>query len=69
MVSKCAKDERFKGIDKMKERESIFDEHMVTLKKKEKQERTIKSQSVSLNSALLPIKLWVVLVQGCVAFI
>lgn len=34
---KYGKDDRFKGIEKMKDRESFFIEFMVELKKKEKE--------------------------------
>merc|ERR1711974_224299 len=41
-ASKASKDERFKGIDKRSERENMFNDFMVDLKRKEKEERAAK---------------------------
>ncbi len=43
-TSKHGKDERFKGIEKGRERESLFNEHLLELRKKEKEERSEKRE-------------------------
>ena len=43
---KYGKDDRFKGIEKMKDRESLFTEFMVELKKKEKESLKLKQDKV-----------------------
>ena len=50
MASKFAKDERFKAIEKMRERESIFNEYLSDLRKKEKEERILQKEKVCLNN-------------------
>ena len=42
---KHSKDERFKGIEKSRERESLFNDYMVDIKKKDKEERAAKRES------------------------
>lgn len=44
---KYGKDDRFKGIEKMKDRESLFTEFMTELKKKEKENLRLKQDKVS----------------------
>lgn len=44
---KYGKDDRFKGIEKMKERESLFTEFVAELKKKEKDNLKIVQDKVS----------------------
>lgn len=44
---KYGKDDRFKGIEKMKERETLFTEFMAELKKKEKENLRVKQDKVS----------------------
>lgn len=39
-VLKYGKDERFKGIEKMRERESIFSDYCSDLRRKEKEEKS-----------------------------
>lgn len=39
-ASKYGKDERFKGIEKMRERESIFSDYCSDLRRKEKEEKS-----------------------------
>lgn len=46
-ASKHAKDQRFKAIDKMKDREAIFIEFMTSLKKKEKEDSKNRGEKVS----------------------
>jgi len=43
---KYGKDDRFKGIEKMKDRESLFTEFMAELKKKEKEGVKLKQDKV-----------------------
>ena len=43
---KYGKDDRFKGIEKMKDRENLFVEFMVELKKKEKENTKMKQDKV-----------------------
>lgn len=45
---KYGKDERFKGIEKMKERESLFTEFVTELKKKEKENIKVKQDKVGV---------------------
>jgi len=44
---KYGKDVRFKGIEKMKERENLFTEFMAELKKKDKENLKVKQDKVS----------------------
>lgn len=46
MAAKFAKDERFKAIEKMRERESIFNDHLSDLRRKEKEERHLLKEKV-----------------------
>lgn len=41
-ANRHSKDERFKGIEKSRERESLFNEFMIEIKKKDKEERAAK---------------------------
>jgi transcription elongation regulator 1 len=43
-ANKFCKDEKFKGVEKMRDRESIFNEHMSELRKKEKEDRIAKEK-------------------------
>ena len=43
-VNKYSKDERFKGVEKMRERESLFNEYIGDLRKKEKEDRIAKEK-------------------------
>lgn len=42
-----SRDERYKGIEKLRDRESIFNEYLVELRKKEKNEKQHKKEQVS----------------------
>lgn len=46
MAAKYAKDERFKAIDKMREREAIFNDFLSDLRRKEKEERNLLKEKV-----------------------
>ncbi len=43
--SRYSKDERYKGIEKSRERESIFNEFMLDVKRKDKEERAQKREA------------------------
>lgn len=45
-ASKFGKDERFKAIDKARERESLFDEFMLDVRRREKEEKAAKREQV-----------------------
>merc|ERR1712038_721134 len=45
-VNKYSKDERFKGVEKMRERESLFNEYIGDLRKKEKEDRIAKEKQI-----------------------
>lgn len=54
--SKNSKDERYKNIEKSREREGLFNEFMVELRKLEKEEKALRREQVSnfiiINSKL-----------------
>ena len=43
-ANKYSKDDRFKGIEKSRERESLFNEYMLEVKKKDREERLAKKE-------------------------
>ena len=43
-ANKFSKEERFKGIEKSRERESLFNEFMMDIKKKDREERAAKKE-------------------------
>ena len=43
-ANKFSKEDRFKGIEKSRERESLFNEYMIEIKKKDREERTAKKE-------------------------
>lgn len=45
--SKNSKDERYKSIEKSREREGLFNEYMVELRKQEKEEKAMRREQVS----------------------
>lgn len=45
--SKNSKDERYKNIEKSREREGLFNEYMVELRKQEKEEKSLRREQVS----------------------
>ena len=47
-ASKYGKDERFKGIEKMREREAIFSDYVTDLRRKEKEEKSSHKEKVSV---------------------
>lgn len=48
-AQKYAKDERFKGVEKMRERESLFNEYLIEVRKKEKEEKNQRREQVRGN--------------------
>lgn len=46
-AQKYGRDERFKGIEKMRERESLFNEFIVEVRRREKDEKQQKKEQVS----------------------
>jgi hypothetical protein len=50
--NKYGKDDRFKGIDKSRERESLFNEHILDLRRREKEERQAKREQVKAAERL-----------------
>jgi transcription elongation regulator 1 len=48
-ASKYARDERFKGIEKMKDRESIFNDYLSDLRKQEKEEKYAEKEKLKKN--------------------
>ena len=44
--SKYGKDERFKGVEKSRDRESLFNEHLIELRRREKEERQAKRDQI-----------------------
>jgi len=49
VASKFAKDERFKSVEKMRDRESIFSEFLSDLRRKEKEERNQLKEKVAVR--------------------
>lgn len=45
-AAKYAKDDRFKGMEKMREREGLFNEYIVEVRKREKEEKAQKRDQV-----------------------
>lgn len=50
--SKFSKDERFKNIEKMRERESLFDEYLLEVRRREKEEKIAKREQVRASLSL-----------------
>lgn len=48
-AQKYGKDDRFKGIEKMRDRESLFNEYILDVRRREKDEKVQKKESVSVN--------------------
>lgn len=44
--SKYGKEEKFKGVEKSRERESLFNEHIIELRRREKEERQAKRDQI-----------------------
>ncbi len=45
-ASKYSKDERFKGVEKMREREAIFSDYVSDLRRKEKEDKASQKEKV-----------------------
>lgn len=48
-AQRFAKDERFKGVEKMREREGLFNEYLIDVRKREKDEKIQRREQVSDN--------------------
>ena len=48
-ASKYGKDERFKGIEKMRDREGLFSDYVNELRRKEKEEKSSQKEKVCLK--------------------
>lgn len=46
-ASKYGKEERFRAIEKIRERESLFNEYLIEVRRREKEERIQKKEQVS----------------------
>lgn len=49
-AAKYSKDDRFRNIEKMRERESLFDEFLLEVRRREKEEKAAKREQVSFLS-------------------
>lgn len=49
-AQKFSKDERFKGIEKMRDRESLFNEYILEVRRREKDEKIQKKEMVSMHA-------------------
>lgn len=47
-AQKLGKDEKFKGIEKMRDRESLFNEFILEVRRREKDEKIQKKETVSI---------------------
>lgn len=61
-AQKYGRDERFKGIEKMRERESLFNEFIIEVRRREKDEKQQKKEQVSKDRLLMS---WVNWKQCC----
>ena len=48
-AAKYSKDERFRGVEKMRERESIFQDYVSDLRRKEKEDKASQKEKVSMK--------------------
>jgi transcription elongation regulator 1 len=53
-AQKHGKDERFRNIEKMRERESLFNEYLLDVRKREKEEKVMRREQVRLLGTYLP---------------
>lgn len=51
-AQKHSKDDRFKGIEKMRDRESLFNEYILEVRRREKDEKIQKKETVSMSIRL-----------------
>jgi transcription elongation regulator 1 len=52
-AQKHGKDERFRNIEKMRERESLFNEYLLDVRKREKEEKVMRREQVRLLGTYL----------------
>lgn len=48
-AAKYSKDDRFRNVEKMRERESLFDEFLLEVRRREKEEKAAKREQVSFS--------------------
>lgn len=48
-AAKYGKEDRFKGMEKMRERENLFNEFILEVRKKEKEEKSLKKEQVCFS--------------------
>lgn len=53
-VQKHGKDDRFKGIEKSRDRESLFNEFILEVRRREKDEKLQKKETVSMKIRVQP---------------
>lgn len=56
-ASKHGKDDRFKGVEKMRDRESLFNDHLAEVKRREREEKSALKDKVSDRSYFFSV-LW-----------
>lgn len=56
-AQKHGRDERFKNVEKMRERESLFNEYLLEVRKREKEEKTAKREQVFLFYFSTPLRI------------
>ena len=58
-ASKYGKDDRFKGIDKMREREGLFADYLIELRYKEKEESRTQKEKVRIKNLYIYIYIYI----------
>ena len=51
-ASKHGKDERFKGVDKMRDRENLFNDFITNLRRRDREEKSALKDKVRLDSVV-----------------
>lgn len=54
-AQKHSKDDRFKGIEKTRDRESLFNEFILEVRRREKDEKLQKKETVSMKIKVQPL--------------
>lgn len=57
-AQKNGKDDRFKGIEKMREREGLFNEYIVDVRRREKDEKQQKKEQVCKSEHTVDVANW-----------
>lgn len=58
-ASKHGKDERFKGVDKMRDRENLFNDFIANLKRRERDEKNALKDKVSIDVSTRQLLLYI----------